>query len=146
MRYDELKKLMTQSDTLTVGKGATEADVQEAQQGLGLLIQGDYRKFLLDFGWGGVGHFELYGLGADVPSFLNLLTITHSERTEMSPPLRRTLIPIMNDGGGNLYCLDSTSAGPRVVFWDHEAGDAQVPAAESENFSSWFAALIRVIK
>ena len=58
MAYDELKELMVQSGSLTVGKGATEFEIQEAQQALGLLIQGDYRSFLLDFGWGGAGDFE----------------------------------------------------------------------------------------
>jgi hypothetical protein len=146
VKYDELKKLMTKNELLTAGKGATELEIQEAQQRLGLLIQGDYRKFLLDFGWGGVGHLELYGLGADVPPFLNLITITHSERTEMSPPLKQELIPVMNDGGGNLYCLDSTSVGPRVVFWNHEGGSAQIPAVEAEDFSSWFAELMNTIE
>jgi hypothetical protein len=146
MKYDDLKKLMAQSSALIVGKGATEIEIQEAQQAIGLLIQGDYRNFLRDFGWGGAGPFELYGLGADVPPFLNLITITHSERTEMSPPLRQDLIPVMNDGGGNLYCLDSASMGPRVVFWDHEGGSSQVPAVESEDFSSWFAGLINTVE
>ncbi|MFS8066933.1 MAG: SMI1/KNR4 family protein [Byssovorax sp.] len=146
MEYDELKRLMTESGSLTVGKGASEFEIQEAQQALGLPIRGDYRKFLLDVGWGGVGCFELYGLGSDVPPFLNLIAITHSERTEMSPPLRQELIPVMNDGGGNLYCLDSASEGPQVVFWDHEGGGAQVPAVEAEDFSSWFAGLINTIE
>ena len=146
MKYDELKRLMIQSESLTVGKGATEFDIQEAQQALDLSILGDYRKFLLDFGWGGAGNFELYGLGSDVPPHLNLIAITHSERTEMSPPLRQELIPVMNDGGGNLYCLDSASAKPCVVFWDHEGGEAQNPAVEAEDFSSWAAGLINTIE
>ncbi len=102
MKYDELKRLLIQSGSLTVGKGATEFEIQEAQRALDLLIQGDYRNFLLDFGWGGAGDFELYGLGSDVPPHLNLIAITHSERTEMRPPLRHELIPVMNDGGESL--------------------------------------------
>ncbi len=136
MKYDEIKMLMGHVGALIVGKGATEHEIEEAQKSLGLVIRGDYRKFLLDFGWGGTGKFELYGLGSDVPPFLNLITITHSERTEMSPPLRPDLIPLMNDGGGNLYCLALASVRPRVVFWDHEGGRAQVPAVEAEDFSS----------
>lgn len=142
MSYDELRKQLIQRETLTVGKGASELEVQEAQKALGLLIHGDYRSFLLDFGWGGVEGLELYGLGSDVPQFLNLITITHSERTEMHPPLRQELIPIMNDGGGNLYCLDTASVGPQVVLWDHEGGDAQIPTVEANDFSSWLAEFI----
>ena len=142
MNYDELKERMISLGSLTVGKGASELEIHEAQQALGLLIQGDYRSFLLDFGWGGTSKFELYGLGSDVPHFLNLVTITHSERTEMFPPLRQELIPVMNDGGGNLYCLDTASVGPQVVFWDHEGGGDQVPAVEAKDFASWLADLM----
>lgn len=146
MKYDELKRLLIQSGSLTVGKGANEFQIQEAQQVLDLPIQGDYRRFLLDFGWGGAGDFELYGLGSDVPPYLNLIAITHSERTEMHPALRHELIPVMNDGGGNLYCLDSASAKPCVVFWDHEGAEAQNPAVEAEDFSSWVAGLMNAIE
>lgn len=146
MTYDDLRDMLMQSKTLAVGKGATEFEIQEAQQRIGLPIRGDYRRFLVDFGWGGVGSFELYGLGADVPPFLNLVTITHSERVEMSPPLRYSLIPVMNDGGGNLYCLDSTLMDPRVVFWDHEGSEAQVPDVEAASFSLWFAELVNAVE
>jgi SMI1-KNR4 cell-wall len=142
MNYDDMKKLMVQRGALTLGKGATEIEIQEAQQAIGLPIRGDYRNFLLDFGWGGDGAFELYGLGSDVPPFLNLIAITLSERVEMSPPLRQELIPVMNDGWGNLYCLDASSEGPRVVFWDHEGSRDQVPAVDAEDFSSWLAGLL----
>ncbi len=44
----------------------------------------------------------------------------------------------MNYGWGNLYCID-TSVGPEppVVFWNHEAGDDQVPEVCGEGFCDW---------
>jgi hypothetical protein len=34
---------------------------------LGVSIRGDYRRFLLEFGWGGVAGLDLYGLGPGAP-------------------------------------------------------------------------------
>lgn len=83
---------------------------------------------------------ELFGLGADVPPYLSLTAMTRSEREEMSPSLPAHLIPLMNDGGGNLYCLDSRGGGePPVVFWDHTAGARQEPAQVASDFTTWLA-------
>lgn len=139
MTFEELKMLLEQSGALEVGKGATQATIAAAERALGISIRGDYRRFVEEYGWGGVGHIELYGLGDDVPRHLNLVDITTSERTEMSPRLGAELLPIMNDGGGNLYCLDMKTKGPGVVFWDHEGASDQNPSVEAAEFSTWFA-------
>jgi hypothetical protein len=142
MTFDEVKRAMTASGPLRVGGGASEADIQNAEAILGVQISGGYRDFLLAYGWGGVGYLELYGLGNDVPAFINLIDIAMSEWTEMMPKLRRDLLPIRNDGSGNLYCLDLKSDGPKVVFWSHEAGEEQIPDVVAADFSSWFASEI----
>jgi hypothetical protein len=44
------------------------------------------------------------------------------------------VIPIIDDGGGDLVCLDyRTAAEPRVVYWAHEVGGVEgiVPVADS---------------
>jgi SMI1-KNR4 cell-wall len=111
-----------------VGIGATEVEITSAEQELRLSIQGSYRDFLRQFGWDGAGAFELYGLGSDVPPHLDLIRITRSEREVMEPSLRTYLLPLMNDGGGNLYCLDiRTTPEPVVVFWDHSRPANQAP-------------------
>lgn len=139
MTFQALAQELERSESKHFGHGATEAEVETAETRLGLQIVGGYRQFLRTFGWGGVADLELHGLGADVPPFLDLTRMTLSEREEMGPPLRRTLLPLMNDGGGNLYCLDLASPGePPVVFWDHEAGATQSPRRVAEDFVSWF--------
>lgn len=140
MSFDEVKAMMAARGSLLAGKGATETAVMEAEQSLGVQIRGDYRRFLLEFGWGGVAGLELYGLGPDVPAHLDLVKLTRSERSEMHPRLRDHLLPLMNNGAGDLYCLDSTTAGPRVVGWWHEEGESQTPTIEAEDFSTWLAA------
>ncbi|MFL5348077.1 MAG: SMI1/KNR4 family protein [Hyalangium sp.] len=140
MTFDELAQRLELSSSKNFGRGATEHDLHAASARLGVNLAGGYRRFLQRFGWGGVGSFELFGLGSDAPPYLNLVAVTESERTEMHPALPAHLIPLMNDGGGNLYCLDSRSAGePVVVFWDHTASAEQAPEPVAPDFVSWLA-------
>jgi hypothetical protein len=131
------------TDRLT-GNGAREAEITEAEHALSIAIRGSYREFLRIFGWGGRNAFEMYGLGEDVPPYLSLVGITRSERTEMEPPLPPYLLPLMNDGGGNLYCLDTRIAivEPPVVLWLHDESVDQVPAIQASAFVAWFARLL----
>jgi SMI1/KNR4 family protein SUKH-1 len=47
--------------------------------------------------------------------------------------LAHGLLPIIDDGGGDLVCLDYRSEPPAVVYWAHELGDeeAVVPICPS---------------
>jgi len=135
-----LKRRLEAFPDSDLGKGATDADIREAEVALGASLRGGYRAFLRSFGWGGTGDIELFGLGADVPQHLNVVTVTTSERREAQPPLPSHLIPVMNDGGGNLYCIDVSEAYRDecpIVFWDHEAGPNQDPEQVSDSFTVW---------
>jgi hypothetical protein len=140
MTFHELSELLEKNPTKSLGQGVTDLEVDAASAELGVKLTGGYRLFLKRFGWGGVGSIELFGLGADVPPYLSLIAMTRSEREEMSPALPTQLIPLMNDGGGNLYCLDSRVPDePPVVFWDHTAGEQQEPTRVASNFTTWLA-------
>jgi hypothetical protein len=120
------------------GAGATIEEISAVEQRLGLQIAGGYRRFLERFGWLSVGPIEIYGVGASVPKHVSLVDIALSERTEMRPQLQPHLVPVMNDGGGNLYCIDTTSgAEPVVVFWDHNLDSGQVTEQYSASFEEW---------
>lgn len=123
---------------MDLGSGVPDEEIARAEQALGVQIRGGYREFLRCFGWAGIGSVELFGLGADVPRYLELVEHTRSERTECHPRLRRNLVPLLNDGFGNHYCIDTDSEGePPVVFWNHEAGEEQTPKFEANDFVSW---------
>jgi len=126
------------------GSGATEQEIAAAERLLGVSIRGDYREFLRRFGWGGVGDIELFGLGRDVPKYLDLAVLAASERDEMNPPLPHHLLPVMNDGGGNLYCIDTIRADemPTVVLWRHDEPITQKPTHQANDFTSWLKALL----
>jgi len=145
MSFDEVKALMRTVGSMEVGKGASEEEVDAAERILGIAIRGDYRQFLLELGWGGVGCMELFGLGSDVPRHLDLVRVTLRERHDLHPHLRVELLPIMNNGGGDLYCLDTTTSGPKVVGWWHEEGESQTPTHEADDFSTWLGAQVREV-
>lgn len=136
--FQELKARLEGFEVQDFGSGASEADIDSAEVSLGVALEGGYRAFLTAFGWGGVEHLELYGLGNDVPPYLDLVAVARSERTEMEPVMPRHLVPVMNDGAGNHHCLD-TRRGPEppVVRWDHEAGEDQEPWVEAPDFTTW---------
>jgi len=143
--FKEIIRRLGHPHASTLGQGATEEEILAAEQALGVQLKGHYREFLMTFGWGGVDAFEVFGLGAGVPSFLDLVRITHSERSQMRPPLPHTLIPVASDGAGNHYCLDTDARGePPVVFWNHELDETQIPEAEAESFGAWIAAQVGI--
>ncbi|HSN87468.1 MAG TPA: SMI1/KNR4 family protein [Thermoanaerobaculia bacterium] len=148
MTFDDLEKQLLTFADRNLGTGATEEEIREAEAKLGLHIAGSYRHFLHRFGWGGVGHLDLYGLGPCIPPYLNVVTVTQSERSEMRPRLAEHLLPVMNDGGGNLYCLDlgvENKGEPAVVFWDHEQSETQQPEVIAEDFITWLRAQLESI-
>ncbi|HYO68298.1 MAG TPA: SMI1/KNR4 family protein [Archangium sp.] len=136
MTFNELSELLESNPTKSFGQGVSDAEIDTASAELQVELTGGYRLFLKRFGWGGVGSIDLFGLGVDVPPYLSLTAMTRSEREDMSPALPMHLIPLMNDGGGNLYCLDSLGERePPVVFWDHTAEPTRVAA----DFTTWLA-------
>ena len=140
MKFSDLALMIMEHESRDLGNGASDSEIKVAECSLGVQIDGGYRLFLKRFGWGGIEHLELYGLGIGVPPHLDLVRITKSERTEMEPKLPRALIPINNDGGGNLFCLDSSvPLEPPVVFWDHTGESDQDASVEAESFVHWLA-------
>lgn len=140
MQFEPVAQRIYAFDEREFGQGASYEEIQQAQQQLGVRFPLSYVSFLKEFGWGGIGYWELFGLGSDVPIHLNLIIQTRSEREEMQPKLAAHLIPIMNNGAGDLYCLNSKKMREGecpVVFWDHEAGSDQEPDEDAENFLFW---------
>jgi len=140
--FDEVRVRLEGPSRKHFGHGASEAEIDHAEQALGVRFPRSYRCFLCRFGWGGVGYLEIFGLGADAPPYLHVVNVTMRERTEMRPPLPRYLVPIMNDGAGNHHCLDTrTFSGDEcpVAFWNHELGILQEPRKIAGSFSDWLA-------
>ena len=136
--FSEIAARLLDCEHRALGPGAGDDEIAAAERALGVRIEGGYRQFLKRFGWGGAGHIEIYGLGAEVPFHLDVVRVTQSEREEMEPRLQRHLVPVMNDGGGNLYCLDTQMTDePSIVVWNHTGGAEQIPEVEAKDFNQW---------
>lgn len=145
MNFEGLKVRLDGFTRKKFGRGATDTEIKDAERILGVVLSASYRHFLRDFGWGGVEHFEIFGLGLDVPHYLDLINITRRERMEMEPAIPNSLVPLMNDGAGNHYCLDTRQMRKGecpVVFWDHELGKEQEPSLIARSFDLWLLELL----
>jgi cell wall assembly regulator SMI1 len=122
------------------GRGATLREIELAEKQLGVELPGSYKAFLGHFGWASFEGLELYGLGGDVPAYLDLVEVTLGARTQVRPRLPSRLIPLTNDGAGNHYCPD-VAPGEQgecpVVFWDHNLGESQDPEYVAPNLEAW---------
>jgi len=127
------------------GGGATDIEISNAENSLSVAFSESYRSFLRRIGWGRFSHQELYGLGSDTPAYLELVKNTFVERETMGPTMPSHLVPVMNDGAGNHFCLDTSTCVNGecpVVFWDHEQGVNQKPEVVASSFDIWMVALL----
>lgn len=121
------------------GKGASDEEIHAAQTALGLRFTEEYKEFLRRFGWMDARGDYFYGLGADAPHHLDLVIMTKAERHDVEPQMPPHLLPLLNNGGGNHWCIDC-SAGDhfgRVVYWDHEVGDSEPLEVVAPDYATW---------
>jgi hypothetical protein len=143
MTFDELDLRLRAREDVVIGTGIDEGAVAAAEQALGLIFPSTLREYLMRFGHLEVGHFEMFGLGAHLPLYLNLVNMTQSERTESGCPLPIELVPLLNDGGGNLYCIGvSKETAGRIFYWDHTGGPKQELEEYASTLPAWILGLL----
>ena len=145
MSYDDLRRMLQEDAEIATGCGARSDEIAEAERVLEVRFPAGYRRFLEDFGWFDGYDDRVFGLGADVPSIQDLVRETRAGRHEFRPYLPHGLIPLYNDGAGNISALDTRrSAGEApVVVWDHEFDERQDPEIDEESgFVAWLHGLI----
>lgn len=121
------------------GGGASMAEIRAAEERLRVTFPAVLTDYLRRFGWLSVGTEDYYGLGASVPSHLSLVENAVWEREDAGCPVLDNLIPIYNDGYGNLACVDVADKHGRVAFWDHDRGPEQEPDEVAESLDAWIA-------
>ncbi|HOF18852.1 MAG TPA: SMI1/KNR4 family protein [Phycisphaerae bacterium] len=129
------------------GKRADAQTVRDAEKALRVSFPEDFKAFLSAVGWCSVGHLEFFGLGRDVPPHLDLVRVTEMERRTRHPSLRADLIPLMNDGAGNLPSLataESNGESCPVVFWSHDDpnGENQEPMRIAPDYLTWLSRML----
>jgi cell wall assembly regulator SMI1 len=130
-----------------IHRPATDDEIELVEKKAGLRFPDDYREFLRTFGWAEMGMDTIYGLGPDTTQASNVWDNMVVESAHADPPLRSSLVPLMNDGAGSHYCLNTARMrGGRcpVVFWDHEdpEGELQKPKVVAKSFEEWVSKLL----
>jgi hypothetical protein len=77
---------------------------------------------------------------------MNIVSINLDARHEGFPRLPAHLIAFSDNGGGDLYCFDTSvleSGECPVVWWDHAGNEAQQPQRVGPSFLDWLAAEVR---
>jgi|WetSurMetagenome_2_1015567.scaffolds.fasta_scaffold371014_2 antitoxin YobK len=106
--YEKAKELVKESHGISTFVGPrSEPLINLAENRLGLKFTRTYRRFLLEYGAGGIGSFEIYGIidedfeNSGIP---DVVWLTLRERKEVNFPA--FLLPIYDLGDGELFCLD----------------------------------------
>lgn len=147
MEFEQIRESLAAATTAR-GEGVTEAEILEAEMQIGAFPR-DYRHYLKEFGWVAIGHYEVYGLGRGIPDYLDVVRMTLVERQEPAVPMPDGYICVMNDGGGNLLCFDSSGViaesrdSTPIRLWDHELGVDQAPEFVADSFADWLMHLLR---
>jgi cell wall assembly regulator SMI1 len=146
MNYTSLSSLISNNPDIEHGVGATVEEIRAAEESLGVVFPQSLKMLLREFGWLARGPDEFYGLGRDVPDHLHLVRITNRERTRLHPSLPTCLLPVLNDGAGNLACLkvaNDAAEDASVVWWQHERGQTQEPVVCDVSFVHWLEQRLR---
>ena len=149
MSIETMKRRIVAFADKDVGNAASLEDLPNYELTFGVKIPESYRAFLMNVGWARFAHEQLFGLGGSIPKYLDLADRTYDERYEARTYMPYDLVPIMNDGAGNHYCLQTAKLANGecpVVFWDHELGEDQVPEFVSRSFDEWLIELLDALE
>jgi hypothetical protein len=129
-------------------RGASKDEIDRLAKTSKVKIPAGYRAFLMECGWARIGSDIIYGLGPDATKAESVKENLQWEWVLAEPQMPWPLIPVMNDGAGSHYCLDTGKAKDGtcpVVFWDHEhpRGQFQKPKLVSKSFELWILRLVK---
>ena len=148
--YEKAKELLTKSSGISTFVGPRPKKLIDlVQERLSVKFPGTYRRFLLEYGAGGVGSFEIYGVinedfeNSGIP---DMVWLTLRERKEWSLP--EFFIPVYDLGNGESFYLDlRTFEGDEAKVVGFTPGDSsaiQSLDVVAEDFGKLFLDLIQL--
>lgn len=140
MALSKIEGLLKNRNDVNFGEGITNSELMNLEKKLEVVFHPDLNDYLMKFGWLEIGHLEFFGSGEEIPAYLNILEITETERNESHIKLPRNYIPLLNDGAGNLYCIDvkkDSATYGQIVFWDHDLPETQKPEVSAPDLENW---------
>ena len=147
MKIQQIKERLTSFDDVDFAGAQSPEKIDAAEQLLGVQFPPDYRRFLLEFGCGGVDSEEFIGLGGD--DHLSVVKLTKRLRDRSNRP-PDNLLPVRADGFGNYDCIDFNRPAPNgeycVVQWSHEGGIEQHHELLATSYGEWFESILQLIE
>jgi hypothetical protein len=135
--FDDVLRRIREAGEGRHGQGIGDRQVAEVERKLGVTLPPGYRSFLREFGWLSAAGTEVFGLGEDVPSSLDLRAVAEEAHRVGLPP---HAVPFARDAAGAIYCLDTTHSGPYespVYRWRPEGSADDVLEYMGHDFASW---------
>lgn len=144
---DSVLKKLRKHPSAETHRGATDDELRYFAKISGRKLPASYTTFLKEVGFADLGSDTIYGLGPDATKATSVLENMVTESTMANPPMLSYLIPLMNDGAGNHYCLDTRriKAGDcPVVLWVHDdpLQELQKPERVASSFCKWLDKLL----
>ncbi|MFC4775746.1 SMI1/KNR4 family protein [Paenibacillus sp. GCM10023252] len=116
--YQKAVAIIEQHPDLSDYEGVSDEIILKAETVLGLAFPLTYRNYLLKFGALSFGFIDIYGIVSD--DFINSgipdavwYTLKLREEDELSLP--RHLVAIYHTGGGEIFCLNTSTTDGQVV-------------------------------
>jgi hypothetical protein len=134
---EPLDVLIADSSRARFSKGVPEAVVADAEAVLGVRFPASYRDWLLRYGSGYLGSYELQGLEPELPSKRDpgevyVGDVVSTALLNRAEGLPSHLVEILNYEGDEVYYLDLTAGGEEAPVVCREAGyDELRPAGGS---------------
>lgn len=125
--------------------------IEQAESLLSVKFPETYRQFILEFGAGGIGSFEIFGIVQNDINhhdylYIDVVGFTLKARQEWNLP--NYLIPIYDLGDGEMFCLDlKVNVGDEakvVGFTPGYSNATQSLDVVAEDFGKLFLDLIRL--
>ena len=126
--FEDVTRFIDTIPYLVHSNGATEEEIHRLRVAWNMLPL-DYEAFLRKYGWLEFGATEVPGLGALVPTHLNVLAQAHDA---WNSGISHELLPIYNPYSGWLYCLKYQQSSVSVVVYSFDLGETY-----GDSFSSW---------
>ena len=140
MNSEQLAIALQGKPRASLGRPASNTHIAQAENDLRVSFPDDLKEYLRRFGHIRVGSHELFGLGDGLPKYLDIVAMTRAERNEAG--LDHSLVPLHNDGYGNLTCMRTGGlfAG-QLVLWIHDGRKQDQLKPIASGLFEWIAGL-----
>lgn len=144
--YERSMELAKQCRFYTTAGGKTIAEIQKAEELLGIRFSRQYRDFCENYGYLSFYGNEIFGIDIDNMEELegNCVAYALNDREEYGLP--HSYIPIYNYGDGTMAYMDCSILNeeeePRIVILEHDGSYYNVIETAAEDFGDFILGLV----